>query len=276
MSKPVQVNLALERSGYWKLDVLVWLLCSSNSSSNLACSSIGAILSLSLRSTLTGQQCHLVASWNLFPHEKVACVGEQGVWLNSSFLLNPEHSCRVRMRHHPKFSSSSFPDVTQGITSSGMCPIPAWVPRDNSTKPLSLGGWWARQDFGHKSLSCLKKELHPYSGIRTNNHSSAGKAALWKGQEAVWLSLSVKHVHSQICQGAVPSRGIWGAFSRASPKSSWLPRCWLVELHRVATEGAKQWDLLLGQNHSWQPLCLVFLAQRSTKAHHRGDLCELY
>lgn len=66
------------------------------------------------------QQCHLVASWNLFSHEKVACIRGRGVWLNSSFLLNSEHSCRVRMRHHPNLLSSFFPGVTQGMTSSGV------------------------------------------------------------------------------------------------------------------------------------------------------------
>lgn len=104
------------------------------------------------------------------------------------------------------------------------CYIPAWAPRAGSTKPTCLGGWWGRQDFGHKSLPCLKKELHPNSGIRTNKHSSSGKANLRRGEDAIWLSLSTRCVYSHICQGAVPSRGIWKAFSRASPKSWWLHR----------------------------------------------------
>lgn len=75
---------------------LVRLLSCSNSRSSLACSSVESILPLSLRATVTGQQCHLVASWKLSSHEKNACVREQG-----TSLLNPEHTVTLWYNKNP-------------------------------------------------------------------------------------------------------------------------------------------------------------------------------
>lgn len=71
--------------------------------------------------------------------KNIARVREEGIQLNSSSLLNSEHTvsclksktkiptcCRiVRIRHHSIFPPSSFPPLTQSITSTGMCRIPA-------------------------------------------------------------------------------------------------------------------------------------------------------
>lgn len=139
---------------------------------------------------------------------------------------------------------------------------------------MCLGGWWGRRDFGHKSLPCFKKDLHPNSGTGTDNHSSAAKAILWKGEQAGWLSVSAKRVHSQICQGAVPSRGIWKAFSRVSPKGSWLPRagwqsCTGLPLKEPSSD-TWSWAKTTPGSPSVRCSC------SNTAPRHKGDLCELY
>lgn len=130
--------------------------------------------------------------------------------------------------------------------------------------PWEADGWGKALDTkAHlASRRSITVELEQLTTIKQEKHS--------RETTGVWLSPSAKCVHSQICQGAVPSRGIRYAFSHASPKS------WLAKLPRVTAEAPKQQAPLLGQKYFWQPLCLVVLLQHTNKAQHQVYLYELY
>lgn len=147
--------------------------------------------------------------------------------------------------------------------------LPEWA-RAGSTNSTCLGGWWGKQESGHKSLPCLKKQLHPNGGIRTNNHSSAGKAVLWEGEEAVWLSLSAKRFIPRFIKVLCHLEEFERHYHVSLQRAHGCPEL----AGKAATERAKQWDLVLGQKHSWQLLRLVFLPQHSTKAQ-RGFVCVI-